>query len=129
MSAGAYNLYYDLETRVQHRASRSRRSHSTRRRCHRAQVHIIEARELAAKDYGGTSDPVAFVEMDFGDHQQKQTGPRVTIQQTQMQNAGLCVPDARAVVPAQVYTTAVGSLENDTLRSEEAYLKRAPSSK
>ena len=27
-----------------------------------SQVHIIEARELAAKDYGGTSDPVAFVD-------------------------------------------------------------------
>ena len=36
------------------------------------QVHVIEGRELKAKDYSGTSDPVVFVEMDFGEHKQKQ---------------------------------------------------------
>lgn len=36
------------------------------------QVHVIEARELKAKDLEGTSDPVVFVEMDFGEHKLKQ---------------------------------------------------------
>ena len=67
---------------------------------------------------------VAHPQNAVSDHWQKQSSPRVTVQQTPMKNAGLCVPDVTALVPAQVHATAVGSQENDALRSENAYLQQ-----
>ena len=59
----------------------------------------------------------------MGDHQPQIAGPQVTLQQTQVQIAGLPVPDAMALVPAQVHAVASESPEKAALRSEVAYLQ------
>ena len=59
----------------------------------------------------------------MGDHQPQIPGPHVTLQQIQVQIAGLPVPDAMALVPAQVHAAAAESPEKAALRSEVAYLQ------
>ena len=59
----------------------------------------------------------------MGDHQPQIAGPQVTLQQTQVQIAGLPFPDAMALVPAQAHATGSESPEKATLRSEVAYLQ------